>query len=216
MKKSASSNKRKRRSIQKRLGAQWVALLGLVVATLGMAVGFAAFTKTLNISGTASVEKAVWSVRWDPDSFYEEGYVDTTAHSISDSSMTFQCTLSLGDVCGFDLDAINEGTFDAKLTSFTISGPTTAQQQYIAVRMFSYNGSSNLSWSTDGTYGTKINYGTTNVSSSNLRVSKMSGSTAGRLWFEIDAAFIQAENVNNMPTTNQNISITISFKFDQV
>ena len=114
-----------------------VALIAMVVV---VGVGFAAFTTTLNINGTAKVEASSWNIHFanctngnclstgNQQSILgiksttvvntEPTLTDTT---ISDWDVTFKTP---GDFVSYTFNVVNDGSFDAKISTFELPTPT--------------------------------------------------------------------------------------------
>ena len=108
-----------------------IAILSFTI--LFMSIGFAAFSQTLNINGTTNVSAAKWSVHFDKNSYQEKtGSVVATNPTIGETSVTYEVTLEKpGDYYSFDINVVNDGTFDANLTKITMSQLTTQQAKYL-------------------------------------------------------------------------------------
>ena len=113
--------------------------IGVLVALIAMivvvGVGFAAFTTTLNINGTAKVEASSWNIHFKSDAtgmkttgqngvtssatiVKEPTLTDTT---ISDWDVTFKTP---GDGVLYYFNVVNDGSFDAKISTFELPTPT--------------------------------------------------------------------------------------------
>lgn len=110
-------------------------LLGvLIVGLVSMTVAYAALSTTLTIGGTASVDNAKWDVHFE--SWAQTSNVDSlvagqqnTASQVQAPTQTadkvtkidgLQVSLKQpGDVIKYTFDIVNDGTIDAKLSSFT-------------------------------------------------------------------------------------------------
>ena len=112
---------------------QTILLLVLVAAVVCMSIGFAAYSRVLNINGTVNVSSSKWSVHFDPTTFQETaGSVEATTVNAGDTVISFSAALNnIGDKYEFDVNVVNDGTLDAKLKSITLSGLTTEQENYI-------------------------------------------------------------------------------------
>ena len=103
----------------------------LAVAVLVMSVGFAVYSQTLNINGTATFTKAKWDVHFDTTTWSEVAGDLTATHTLNNTTITYTVTLGKpGDVYTFSVDAKNFGTIDATLTGLTMTGLTTEQSKY--------------------------------------------------------------------------------------
>ena len=201
---------------------QLFGLFGLALVALFMAIGFAAYTQTLNINDTANVGASVWSVKWDASSFADP-QSKTASHNVTDSTVTATCnnldiTATANSTCYFYIDAQNTGTYDAKLSTITISGPTAAQQKYTVVNVYDdANTPLEFAYSTNTAHAglspvTAVTIGTTkDVSSENVTLSK---NTSKEFCIEID--LFQPDNASDLPSASQSITVSIALKWDQV
>ena len=58
--------------------------------------------------------------------------VTASSPSVGETSITYEVTLEKpGDFYSFDIDVINDGSFDAQLTKITMSELTEAQSKYL-------------------------------------------------------------------------------------
>lgn len=89
----------------------------LLILLLLIAVGYAAIATTLKINGSADVKSARWNVYWENPQVLS-GSVTNTAPTLSesDTKATFNVTLNEpGNYYEFTIDAVNNGTLDAKI-----------------------------------------------------------------------------------------------------
>ena len=124
---------------------QTVVMLLLAVAVVAMSVGFAAYSQVLTINADNAdntvIKEAKWDVRYDKDTFAETtgtGYVAGTSHAVNTTGtdVSFNATLNKpGDKYEFTINAKNYGTFNAKLTSVTLSSLTAAQAKYVTYKV---------------------------------------------------------------------------------
>ena len=108
---------------------QVFAVLALVVAVLGISVGFAALSQTLTINGTAQVTPADWDIHFEN---LVQPYAITGGASIT-GSPTLSAThfgnynvvlTKPGDEVVIQFDVTNDGDIPAKLTDYTFATPT--------------------------------------------------------------------------------------------
>ena len=93
----------------------------LVLLILGISIGFALLSQTLNINGIAGINKNTWDIHWDntsvvvsPNSVQSETPI---VKGTNDNTVEFSTELELpGDYFEFTVDAINEGTVDGIIT----------------------------------------------------------------------------------------------------
>ena len=89
----------------------------LLILLLLIAVGYAAIATTLKINGTSTIKSAKWDVYWENPQVLS-GSVTNTAPTLSesDTKATFNVTLNEpGDYYEFTIDAVNNGSLDAKI-----------------------------------------------------------------------------------------------------
>ena len=93
------------------------------VAMLGITLGYAYLNTTLNINGIANVSSASWNVYWDNIQLGSNNVTDiTTPATISSglTEVTFNVNFSQpGDTYEFTVDAVNDGTIDAMISTFS-------------------------------------------------------------------------------------------------
>ncbi len=128
--------------MEKERGFRVIAVIALMVAVVGLTIGYAAYSTTLKINGTANVDPAVWDVKF--------AYTNTTDTALTATKTGFaavnaEATLTDTQVSGFDVtlkapgDSVtynflvaNKGTLDAELSTFTMGSlscaPATGSQ----------------------------------------------------------------------------------------
>lgn len=179
----------------KKKSVQTVVITALSFAILFMSVGFAAYSNTLNINGTASVKSSKWSVHLDSTSYKEvSGSVVATAHTVEDLAATYTVKLTKpGDFYAFTVDVVNDGTFDAELSSITMSNLDNKQKKYL-------------------TY--EVNYdGNTYTASSTNVGSELA--TSGKKTATVKVTYVQPASSADLPSDDVTISLTTAFGFDQ-
>lgn len=101
----------------------------LFIAVMGLSIGFAAFSETLEIKGSASVKTQSWNVHFES----LEKSTSMTANEITAPQIQSSTTLisglksefsKPGQVSEYEFDIVNSGTFDAIVTGVTIKTPT--------------------------------------------------------------------------------------------
>ncbi|MBP5679176.1 MAG: hypothetical protein J6X28_05090 [Bacilli bacterium] len=95
-------------------------LLGILLLVMGLGLGYAFITTTLNIEGTTDVDSNTWNVYWD-NVQVTTGSVAATTPSISNQT-TVSFTVHLtepGQFYEFKVDAKNDGTIDAMIDTIT-------------------------------------------------------------------------------------------------
>lgn len=103
-------------------------IVGLIVAVAALSVGYAALSQTLNISANATLQKGTWNVVFGSGSCVATGSATagTVSGSGTNSATVSGVVLALpGDTVTCTVPITNAaGNIDAKLSSFTTSGPT--------------------------------------------------------------------------------------------
>ena len=109
-------------------------LVILLLLVVGISIGYAAITTTLNINGNTKIEKASWDVHFE-NLVLSEGIVDASVPAAIDSTKTvIDYTINLaepGDFYEFTVDIVNSGSLDAKIIDVLKEGLTTDQEKYI-------------------------------------------------------------------------------------
>ena len=99
----------------------------IIIMLLAIAIGFALLSTTLNIIGTAGINKNTWNIHWNSESIEEtEGSVTATtpAHvtDAEEKNIDFAVELELpGDFYEFTVDAINEGSIDGQIETIDVT-----------------------------------------------------------------------------------------------
>lgn len=120
--------------MEKERGAKVIAVVALLIAVVGLTIGYAAYASTLTINGSANVDPASWDVHFA----YKTGdsltattsgnAVENTAPTLAATTISgFNVTLKApGDSVTYDFSVKNGGTLDAKLNTFTLGTLTCA------------------------------------------------------------------------------------------
>ncbi len=111
---------------------QNVTIIVLAVALVVMSVGYAAYSQTLTINGTATVKAANWDIHFanidttKSATGLTNGGAVTTAPTIDEAktTVTWGASLALNDTYTFNVDIVNGGTFNANLGSYTLAVKT--------------------------------------------------------------------------------------------
>lgn len=184
--------------MEKRKNTQLFVIAILSVALLTMSVGFASYASTLNINGTATVRANKWSVHYVTNSYAEtSGSKVASSSSLTNTDFTFSVTLEKpGDFYEASANIINDGTFNATLTSLTMSTLTAAQQKYLTYTV---------------TYdGTPYTASPASISSSLPFASGTNTKTV-----KVRVQYIQPENSSDLPTDNVDVTLTASLGYEQ-
>ena len=103
--------------------------IALVAFLLCGTIAFASFTQQLDIQGKATVNKSSWSIKFaNLQSVVKTGTAtEVTAPTINTNDTRiseYDVTLTTpGDSVSYTFDVVNEGTFNAKISSITIPTP---------------------------------------------------------------------------------------------
>lgn len=110
--------------------AKLIAVIALVIAVIGLSIGFAAYSTTLTIGGSATVKASSWKIMFEnlsasvPTGTATEVTAPTINNNdtnIGDYSVSFTTP---GDTISYTFDITNDGTFNAEISSLTIPTPT--------------------------------------------------------------------------------------------
>lgn len=114
--------------MEKERNGKALAIIALLVAIVGLSVGFAALSTVLTINGTGKVKTSNWDVH-----FANLGSTPTkvgtateeTAPVLTDTTVqTFDVSLMTpGDSITYTFDVTNAGSYDARISSITIPTP---------------------------------------------------------------------------------------------
>lgn len=106
-----------------------IAVIALVLAVVGLSIGFAALQTRLEINGTAEVTGGkTWDVKFVDSSLKVDkvGSAQSTDPTVSATTIKdYKVTLAKpGDKVSYYFQVTNAGSFDAKIDSITIGTPT--------------------------------------------------------------------------------------------
>ena len=179
-------------------------LLFLVLAIVLMTIGFAAYTQTLNITGTVKVKGSPWDVHFIPNQISRtsgsvapdtDSQTSTSLETVTNTDFTFTVTLQKpGDFYEATITAKNYGTVAAQLKSITMSTLTTEQQKYLSYTV-TYNG-------TDYT-------ATTN----NLAIAMAAGAEHP---VKVRVQYLQPANASDLPSQDVTVTVTGSLNYESV
>ena len=126
--------------MERRRGITLVIVAALVVAVVSLGVAFAAFSTTLNITGSATVQSSTWDIHYStngttgtapstdgtsvsPTASNTQSGINSTATgtgSLKPGTFTWSGTFKTpGDRLVYTFYVCNKGTYNAKLTSIT-------------------------------------------------------------------------------------------------
>ena len=197
---------RKEKSIQN------VTIIVLAVAILVMSVGFALYSTTLTINGTATFKKALWSVEFDTDSYSETAsstvtvdQTDSDVFQFGKTSLVYDVTLPApGDVYEFTVDVYNAGTIDAELSGVTLSKSVVSGNvgAYVSYTVeYTYTDSSN------------VEHTSTYTSSTSGLALPLAADTSATV--KVTVAYVAPSDPNALPTT-EDVPVTFGLSLDYV
>ena len=107
-----------------------LALIVLSITVVFISIGYATYSTILNVTGTAKINKSIWSVHYLKDSISvlngtDSGY-PLVAPSVTPSlnndetGISFETELSVNEATSFTVDVINDGTFKARVNSINL------------------------------------------------------------------------------------------------
>lgn len=105
----------------------------LLVLLLSITVGYALLSTTLKINGTASIKSNTWDVHFaNINEVSGSVDADVDPHITDQGNISYEVTLSQpGDFYAFEVDVVNGGTVNAKLSALpTLSGVSDTQAAY--------------------------------------------------------------------------------------
>ncbi|MDO4219855.1 MAG: hypothetical protein Q4D22_01325 [Candidatus Saccharibacteria bacterium] len=187
--------------MQKQKNFQLAVIGVLAFAVIFMSVGFAAYSQTLNINGTTTVQGNKWSVHFDTATFQRaEGSVVETSKSVSNTSITYAATLEKpGNKFAFTIDVVNDGTFDATLNKITLSTLTEEQAKYLKYTLVYDNDS-------DNPY-------TATTSGLSIGLPHTTGSNRKPVMVVVE--YVAPDNADDLPESSVAISLTAALDYVQ-
>lgn len=114
--------------MEKERGFRIIAVIALMVAVVGLTIGYAAYSSTLRINGTANVDPSSWNVKFvyktgnSLTATLTGGAVMNTEATLTDTQVSgFNATLKApGDSATYTFTVKNAGSLDAILSTFTM------------------------------------------------------------------------------------------------
>ena len=103
----------------------------LFLIVLGITLGYAFLTTSLNVNGALEVSSSSWDIHFANIIEDQNGVEATTAPTVSNNTtITFAVDLEKAtDFYSFTADIINDGTYDAKIDTIEILPVLTTEQQ---------------------------------------------------------------------------------------
>ena len=176
----------------------------LIAIALFITIGYAALTSNLNIVGTSGINNATWNVHWSnlnvTTGSVTGTQVTTPAYiKTGNTEVEYSVTLSTpGDYYEFTVDAVNEGSIDAMISTFSNkvyeSNGTTERElpDYLEYRVTYSDGATlannqKLDAGSTETIKMRISY-KTDITNEDLP------STIDELVFKFNVTYIQADD----------------------
>jgi len=106
----------------------------IILLIMIISIGFSVISATLSITGNSTIARNTWDVHFE-NVQVKSGSVTSPTPVISnnDTQVTYNVTLNMpGDYYEFTVDAVNEGTIDAMIQTFSNTGLTEAQEKYLS------------------------------------------------------------------------------------
>ena len=107
----------------------------LLLLLVGVSVGYAALSTTLNINGKSTIGKATWDVHFENLKVTSGSVTATKAATIDsgNTNITYEIPLNTpGEYYEFTVDVANDGTIPAKVSAApTLSGINTSADVYL-------------------------------------------------------------------------------------
>ena len=118
----------------------------LVLLCLSLTLGFAYLTTELNINGVVNIASSRWDIHFENIEIGEDSVEATTEPTISnDTTITFAATLSNpGDFYEFTTDIVNDGTYDARIDSISLSPTLSSDEQEFSEYKIEYTEGGNV------------------------------------------------------------------------
>ena len=104
----------------------WLAVFALI----GITIGYAVLSTTLNINGKSTISKNTWDVHFDNINVTDESVEAVKLPTIEDdTTVDFEIALNMpGDFYEFTVDVVNNGTIDAMIESINKTPILTEEQ----------------------------------------------------------------------------------------
>lgn len=169
------------------------AIIVVLLLVIGISIGYAALSATLNINGQTTISKSNWDVHFGNLNITDGSVTATTDAAIDTNKTDINYSVTLaqpGDYYEFTVDVTNAGTIPAKIASTpTLAGLSDEQKVYTNYTVTYQDGST---VSADDA----LSAGTTKT----LRV---------RVEYKTDI------NSTQLPTTAQTVNLTFAMNFIQ-
>lgn len=184
--------------MEKKNGVYLVAIIALAIAVVAMSVGFAFTDIQLNVNGNVTTKATSWDVHFSSVTPGSGSVTPTSAATISADNKTISYTVTLaepGDKYEFDATVINDGDFDAELTSITMTSTESIPYLNHVV-----------------TYDSKDYTAATNNIATADRKTLVAGATET---VHVKIEYVQPASELELPTTDQTATYTVTLNYAQ-
>ena len=189
----------------KKYYAQNAAIIVLALSIIVMSIGYATYSTQLQLKGVTTIQSSKWSILLQNPTKYSTTTIaddKITKLEVKDLAVNFAAEMSIDDTFSFTVDVVNDGTFDAKLTGWSLTAKNTATNEAIAVDE-NKTGASNSYL----TYSVRWLDGTALAENDPLK-HKVAGNNDNIKKLLVTVQTHQPANAADLPETNQ------SFEFD--
>ena len=126
-------------------GTRNIAIAAVLLAIIGMTIGFAALSQTLTIGGVATVRQASWDITFanlsTPTLTGEAAVVTPAALVSSGTTMNFAVSLKQpNDSVVYEVDMVNNGSINARVSSVSLTGVSDAVAANVTYTLTYANG----------------------------------------------------------------------------
>ena len=175
--------------------SKMMAIIALLIAVVGLSIGFAALQTKLTVNGTAEVTGgSKWDVKFVTSSLntVKTGTAaSTTAPTLAATSLTgFKVTLlKPGDKVTYYFQVTNAGSFAAKIDSITIGTPTCSPTAFCSNLKYTFANTT----ASGGTAGATVAKGDT------LAVKQTK-------WLMLSIEYLSTATASSLPTSTVTVS----------
>lgn len=192
--------------MQRKSFIQNVTIIVLAVAIILMSVGYAAYSEQLSVEGTTTIERASWDIKFANVKQLSTTTVDATKITgptldSAATGLTFGVTLPVNSTYEFTVDVVNNGTFPAELSTYTLSGKKGTETVL--------NASSGLEYSND-----YLDYVVTYSDGSKIAEGDELGAGETKT-LKVSVKYTQPDNANQLPSTNESYVFTLDLLYSQ-
>ena len=174
-------------------GKKRLSILILVMLLAVITVGYAALSSSLSISGVSTINSTSWDVHFENISTTTGSVTATTAPATDSGKLNITYAITLtkpGDFYEFTVDVKNAGSVDAKLSALpTLGGLSSAQEVY-------------TDYTFTHTDGTAIAAGETIAAGASKN-------------FKVHVEFKRDITAAQLPTSPQNMTLTVNMAYEQ-